>query len=1233
MTERHALFKELCPNCGGEIDDTRLLLMAPCEKCLPVSNKELYSKMSSMDPLEYKKYLLKELESGGLLKNYRQVVELDERISEINLMFRKVLGSNMWSAQRTWAKRLIQGKSFAILAPTGVGKTVFGIMAALYIASRGGRSYIILPTTLLVSQVHKKLQKFSEKLGLNVKILGYSGTRGSARKDFGEALEKGEFNILITTSQFLARNYDKIKNFNFDFIFVDDVDALLKSSKNIDRVLVLLGFPEDVVNAALRLIYIKRSMAYYISRKLEIPSEILNERKELEDKIKAFLSNNNTGLLIVSTATGKVRGIRVKLFRELLGFEVGSRAEFLRNIADMYYEPREESLEDAVVKIVSKLGKGGLVFVPVDKGVEYAEYLTKILNERGIAAGLIHAREKEPLQEFLEGRLDVLVGIAIYYGLLVRGLDYPEIIRYAVFAGVPRFKFALEISEPNPIRVLQLLINIRDTLKGNDLDLAEKYIVFIRRVLTELDKAKLLRLMEALKEGETLSGSLGRIQERIIEVANFLKNLLAREDVIKEIEKLPNVSVIRENGRLYILVPDAMTYLQASGRTSRMYAGGISKGLSVVIVDDKKLINGLIRQTKWYSEDVEWQPWNEKVVEEVIEEVNRDREKIRKVLRGEIKEAGIEPLRTALLIVESPNKARTISNFFGKPTVRKIGKYPVYEVGTGDYLLNIIASGGHVYDLVTREGFHGVKVSGNYFIPIYTTLKRCLECGEQFTDEIQDRTCPNCGSTNVVDSKSIIDTIRELAREVDLVLIGTDPDTEGEKIGWDIAITIYPYSGKVKRMEFHEVTKRAITQAMKTLRDLDNRLVEAQLVRRIEDRWIGFELSKKLWDAFGQRTLSAGRVQTPLLGWIIERYYEHLKSRRTVFFVTLSNGYVVTLDNIEVKGRKSREVAYELRSQKAVVKRISSEIVTLNPPPPFSTDTMLREAVRVLRIGVDGVMRIAQDLFELGLITYHRTDSTRVSPAGRNIAREYIVDKFSEDMFVPREWMKEGAHECIRPTRPIDSNQLMSMIREGIIRVIRPLTRRHFMLYDLIFRRFMASQMIPGEALHEKYLIQIGEYSKEVKGYTEIVKKGFMVIYQYIDLMPKFEEREYDIINVQTRRIATVPLYTQADLIKLMKERGIGRPSTYAKIIRTLLERRYVIESKRKKLIPTQRGISVYNYLIERYKNLVSENRTRVVEARMKEIEEGRISYQEVLREFFDEIVRYVTTTYAPSKM
>jgi len=1222
----HAAFEMTCPNCGGVNTDDRLMLGLPCPKCLPDISDLIKLRSMLADPLEYKILILNKLKELGTHKMYeKEIVELERELRKVCYFFEKALGNKPWSAQRTWIRRVLEGKSFSILAPTGVGKTAFGMLMSLYLASKGKKCYIVLPTTVLVKQVKERIDEYREKLNLkDVVVLTYHAAMStSKKKEFSERLKEGNFDVLVTTSQYLARNFEDLKDLKFDFVFVDDVDALLKSSRNIDRVLMLLGFSTEIIEDALQLVYLKRRFSAYILSRRKLPEELVEEYNELNERISECLKKGDFGILVVSTATGRVRGIRSKVFRELLGFEVGSRAELLRNVYDTYVIPNENSkLADEVLRLVKELGDGGLVFVPVDYGVEFVKELVAYLKANGVKAGAVYAEEKGALDDFIQGNVDVLVGVAIYYGLLVRGLDLPERVKYAVFVGVPRFKFSLRIADANPIRLLSIAANIREYVPEKEAEELSKLTTRLKRYLLMSSRKTLLELMEAVKsesDVERESGQMAVVINVVLSLRDLLRRLLSDKGVIERLKSSKYVSIKEENGELYLYVPDTMTYLQASGRTSRMYAGGISRGLSVIIVDDMKLLNGLMRQSKWYSEDIEWHELGGLDLKKVLAEIDYDRHVIRALREGKVTMIRGEPIRTALLIVESPNKARTISSFYGRPSKKRIRDLIAYEVSTGGYILSVIASGGHIFDLVTKRGFHGIEKLDSALLPIYTTIKKCLKCGSQFTD--QD-SCPVCKSKEYVDSLRIVKTLRELAKEVDEVLIGTDPDTEGEKIGWDIAISLAPYARQVKRVEFHEITKRAISEALIKPRDINLRLVEAQIVRRVEDRWIGFVLSQKLWKVFNSRWLSAGRVQTPVLSWIVERYKEHIKSKRYVFKVLLSNNYTLTISDLEIRDRKVAEkFAKDLLNTTCEVLESREEVVEVTPPPPFSTDTMLREAVRIMRIGVDEVMRLAQDLFELGLITYHRTDSVRVSMTGRLLAREYVRDQFGEEYFVPREWSKEGAHECIRPTRPIDADKLRELIREGIIMLARPLTRRHYILYDIIFRRFIASQMTTAKVLRRRIKLKLGNYTTTIEGFVRIVKDGFTKVYVPFEVMQEYSWEDVQVKDVSYRKIPTIPLYTQADIIRLMKEKGIGRPSTYAKIVKTLLDRRYVIETKTKKLVPTKRGIEVLNYLIKNHHELVSEDRTRLVEALMDQVERGEVDYQQILEEFYEEIL------------
>ncbi len=1218
-----AVFREMCPNCGGRITDERLVMGLPCEKCLPSLDGIPKEVLEGEDFLKRLKVIERELKKRGTLKRFKELVEIEERTEDFCNFFKKVLGNRPWTAQRTWARRVLEDKSFTILAPTGVGKTVFGLIMAIYLAKEGKKCYIVLPNTLLLKQVHEKLLSFIERSGVEgLRVVAYhAGLSQKRRKEVIEAITSGDYDILVTTSHFLATKFDVLSDKRFDYIFVDDVDAILKSSKNVDKILQLLGFPEQAITLALRIVILRRRLARYLATGQEVPEELSRELEDSERELEELLEGRRVGCLVISTATGRPRGLRVRLFRELLGFEVGSRAEFMRNVVDSYVITSE--VEKEVVRLAKLLGRGGLIFVPAGKGQEYAESLVKALNEAGVKAAFVHSRDKKGLDLFVEGELDVLVGTATYYGLLVRGLDLPHIVRYAIFAGVPHFKFTAEIEEISPARLLQIAGNIRDALPKDVRSKVDRLLVRIRRRLLELDQAKAQLLMDALRKGELLSGPLGRLQQMVLELRGIVKEYLSREDVVRVLEEKTPLVIREIEGKRYFLLPDPMTYLQASGRTSRLYAGGISKGLSVVVIDDEKLFRWLVKQTKWYSEDIEWVEFDKLDLEKLISEIDAERDFIRRLMRGEVKPEEVKDLvRVALLVVESPTKARTIASFFGKPSRRTYAGLDLYEVSMGDYMLLIAASKGHVLDLVTQEGYYGVLVlDSRGFYPIYTTIKRCLNCGEQFTDfQGAEGKCPKCGSDRIYDQRAVIESLRDIAKEVDLVLLGTDPDTEGEKIAWDLEALLRPYVPNVRRIEFHEVTRRAVERAIRNPRDIDCKLVEAQIVRRVEDRWIGFVLSQKLWSKFGFKWLSAGRVQTPVLGWVIERYEEAKKSVRPVFRITLENGFTFVVENAELGELKPRELAERIKEEGVEVYGAEEKEVKLPPPPPYTTDTMLRDATTALRLSADEVMRLAQDLFELGLITYHRTDSTRVSAVGIALAREYISEKYGAEMFKPRTWGAEGAHECIRPTRAIDAETLLNLIRQGVVQLARPLTPRHIRLYDMIFRRFIASQMPPARVKVYSFKVKGPGFEKSLEHYVEVVEPGYTLTLP-LRLLDRIPEGRYRVKEVTYRRVATVPLYTQADLVRLMRERGIGRPSTYAKIIKTLLDRKYIIEVGRKrKLVPTKLGIEVYRYLSSNYRSLISEDRTRRVEEEMDMIERGERSYLDTLKEFYEEI-------------
>ncbi len=1133
-----ALFTNLCPNCRGEIDDSRLEKHLPCKRCLT-------------DEVEEGNYntLVKTVFSH--LKNkdgYTLIYNTVNGLEEFEAFFKKYTGYPLWSAQRSWTKRLLLNKSFSIVAPTGVGKSLFGTMYAAFLAEKGKRSYIIVPTSTLVKQTLDRLSFREDAIGF------YSAMTQKRKEEIMERLRSGDFRILVTTSQFLARRFEDIP-VKFDFIFVDDVDALLKSSKNIDRVLLLLGFQEKDIETALSLIREKILLARGKGdrKKVEHLEKILKKRKK---DIK--------GSLVVASATGRSRGLRSRLFRELLDFEVGSSRAQLRNVINVYTK------EDDISYWIRRLGGGGIIFV--SHGEDEAKRITDELNNIGIRAAFAGGEKAvSALESFAKGEVDILVGSAYYYGTLVRGIDLPERVRYTVFVGVPKFRFGMDFEGINPGRAAFLLDILYDITSDSSL--------------------------------RTLANRLRRYarEEDLEEAKKMLRELISKREILDKLKEHPDI-VIEEGDKLYIIIPDYKTYIQGSGRASRMYAGGVTTGLSLLIVDNEKVFE-LLRRILFNVYGESFSPVKEVNLEDILRKIDEERRRIRE-------RSWKDPVRTILFVVESPNKARTIARFFGRPSVYRIGSIRGYEVTTGDTIVNVVATRGHMFDLVTDRGFHGVLVNDR-IIPVYTTIKRCNQCGTQTTDNV----CPKCGSTDLEDAIERVNALRLFALEMDEVLIGTDPDTEGEKIAWDVMLAISPYNPSIKRSEFHEVTKNALLKAIREPRSFNINRVDAQIVRRVEDRWIGFELSQKLWTVFGNRGLSAGRVQTPVLGWIIERYMEHKKQVAVFLSVDTEVGRFV----FETPFRNINQAKAYGNSGIIRIELLESREEIKHPPPPFTTDTLIRDGGNVLRLGAKEIMDLAQDLFEAGLITYHRTDSTHVSSTGIAIAKEYISSKWGEDYFRGRSWGREGAHECIRPTRSLDTETLIRYIREGEI-VVEGISKQHLRLYDLIFRRFMESQMKEAKVIVSKYRVTLEALSTEEERISDIVERGWMVL-ENIEPSP-LKEGAYKPLSVLSYKASKIPLYTQSDVVALMKERGIGRPSTYATILQKLLERRYIIETKSKRrLYPTRRGIEVFNYLNSKFYDLVSEERTKMLEMLMEEIEEGRLHYMDVLKELYREIV------------
>jgi reverse gyrase len=1130
-----SLFKNLCPNCKGDIDAERLYKGLPCEKCLPSEEKEI--------------------KEGNL----KLICEVEKEILRWSEHFEKCIGSPPWNLQITWAKRVFLKHSFALLAPTGIGKTSFGLCMASYLATKNKSSYIILPTKLLVEQTVKKLRDF----GLTQENILYFLEESKKEKEKKkERLKNKDFLILLTTSMFLYKNYKDIPK-DFEFLFIDDVDSFLKTAKNIDKALFLLGFSEEDVNLAMNLIRMKEKPKKS-ERDWEEIVRLHENLKEIKDKKR--------GVLVVSSATSNPKSNRIKLFKELLGFEVGTPTFYLRNAVDVYSYIENDKIEEWI----KKLGNGGILFIPSDKGKDFVYKIKEYLEEKGIKSLTYEEIDEEGLKKFENGDVNILIGIASYKNPLARGIDLPHVIRYALFYGVPKIVLSLKF-EKNLSHLLWALTSLRTYI----IKKFPHYAKNLDKWITQIKKYQYLE-EEFIESRPEIKMKIDALRE---EIGKFLNS----DEIINLLFESEEVTIRKEEDGYKMVVSDATGYLQASGRTSRMYAGGITKGLSVLLIDDKRAFNHLVKKIKWFSDDINFINYEKINLDEILKEIDADREMVRKFMQGKITiKNKSEILRPVLIVVESPNKARTIAGFFGEAVKRRVKNHEVLETSALDKYIMITASGGHILDLNKEEGYYGVYVNDK-IEPIYEVIEG---------------------------KEEIVEGIRYLAFEGLEVFIATDPDTEGEKIGWDIFLLLKPFVKDIKRMEFHEVTKKAILNALKEPRDFNENLVKAQIVRRISDRWVGFEFSHLLWKEFGKTWLSAGRVQTPVLGWIIEREKE---TRQKIYKIII---------NLEKDGKKFKiEFAYENKKEAydSFKKLEEIEIVSKsereeikNPLPPYRTDTLLKDASDKYRFSLPKTMQIAQTLFELGFITYHRTDSVRVSDAGILMAKEYIEENFGKEYFYARTWGEGGAHECIRPTKLIEPEDLKSLILSG---QYEGLNFEHVKIYELIFKRFIASQIRPIKLMAKE--IKIKGIDKEIDEiiYTKIVEDGWNKILHF-DLNPDIEGI-IDISNNKQFKIMPKAFpFTHGELVFRMKERGIGRPSTYATIIEKLLERKYVIE-KNGFLMPTNLGKKIYFYLNKKQevKKFLSEEFTRTLEELMDKVEVGEKDYEKILKELFKEII------------
>ena len=546
-----------------------------------------------------------------------------------------------------------------------------------------------------------------------------------------------------------------------------------------------------------------------------------------------------------------------------------------------------------------------------------------------------------------------------------------------------------------------------------------------------------------------------------------------------------------------------------------------------------------------------------------------------------------------LIIVESPAKANTIKKFLGGST-------------------KVVASMGHIRDLPKSK--LGVDLE-NDFEPEYI---------------------------NIRGKGDLIKALKKDAKNAKKIYLATDPDREGEAIAWHLDYILKDEHDKIVRVTFNEITKGAVQKAIKEPRNIDLNVVDAQQARRVLDRIVGYQISPLLWKKV-KRGLSAGRVQSVAVKLIVEReeeiekfvpeeywnIYADLKDKESKKQFE-ARFYGKNNKKIEIHSKEEIDkILEDIEKAKYVIKEVKKGEKKRNAAPPFTTSTMQQEASRKLGFTLKKTMSVAQGLYEgvkipekgsVGLITYMRTDSTRISEVARQAAKEHIVNTYGEQYYENRYYKakkdSQDAHEAIRPTyADLEPEQIKDS-----------LTKDQYKLYKLIYNRFMASQM--SSAIYNTMAVTIDADGYTFKANGQSIKfKGFMVLYvegtdqeeQEAGMLPELKEgQEVEKIKINPKQSFTEPpaRYTEASLVKALEEKGIGRPSTYSPTITTILERRY-IEKQQKQLVPTELGRIVNKLLVENFKDIVNVEFTADIESQFDNIAEGKEEWKQMIRDFY----------------
>ena len=551
-----------------------------------------------------------------------------------------------------------------------------------------------------------------------------------------------------------------------------------------------------------------------------------------------------------------------------------------------------------------------------------------------------------------------------------------------------------------------------------------------------------------------------------------------------------------------------------------------------------------------------------------------------------------------LVIVESPAKVKTIKKFLGKN----------YEV---------MASNGHVRDLPKSQ--MGIDVD-NDFEPKYITIRG---------------------------KGDVLAALRKEVKKADKIYLATDPDREGEAISWHLSKALKLEDKSVCRISFNEITKNAVKESLKKPREIDMDLVDAQQARRALDRMVGYKISPLLW-AKVKRGLSAGRVQSVALrivcdreeeinAFIPEEYWSLEASlmpegdKKPLVAKLVGKGK----DKIAISSQEEMDkILAEIKEQDFKIVDIKKSERSKKAPLPFTTSTLQQEASKALNFPISKTMRIAQQLYEgvdvkgegtVGLITYLRTDSVRISDEADAAAREFIEENYGADYLSEGNGAKKSsqkiqdAHEAIRPS---NINRTPSDIKES-------LSRDQFRLYQLIWKRFAASRM--SNAIYETTTVNIaaGEYRFTVAT-SRVVFEGFRLAYieadeekagKQVGLKSIDENTKLSLVEFEPKQHFTQPPahFTEASLVKALEELGIGRPSTYSPTITTIIARRYVTKEN-KNLYVTEIGEVVNSIMKESFPTIVDENFTANMEALLDGVAEGKVNWKQLIRNFYPDL-------------